>query len=141
MTKSMCTLLAVAVVAAGSLLFNAAPARAATPKAPAGAHTPKTNETFIVVQIGDDKKIIHASELTTEKKRVADDYKKAMDDYKTAHKTDKNAEKPKKLIVKKLPKTFKTQQDAQDYLDKLDEKASGSGAAGGTADKKAPAGF
>ncbi len=97
------------------------------------AATPKT-ETYAVVQIGEDVKVIRKSELATLKKSNAEEYKRAMKEYKDAKKeaakskdkaTDKPAlEKPvQRKIVDVAKKTFKTEQEANTWMENhLDSK-------------------
>ncbi len=87
--------------------------------------TPKV-ETYSVVQIGDEAKVVKKSELVGLRKTAAEDYKRAVKDYNTAKKEatkskdkDKSApEKPvKRKIVDLAKKTFKTEQEANTWLD------------------------
>ncbi len=87
--------------------------------------TPKP-ETYSVIQIGDEMKVIKKSELAALKKSAAEDYKRAMKEYKETKKeaaknkdkaTDKPAlEKPvqQKIVIKK---TFKTEQEANTWME------------------------
>jgi hypothetical protein len=82
------------------------------------------NETYAVVQIGDEMRVIRKSELTGLKKSTAEEDKKAKKDYDEAKKAAKTKEekaelgKPpasRKVIVKK--QAFKTEQEANDWID------------------------
>lgn len=97
---------------------------AATKRAAATA-TPKA-ETYSVVQIGDDIKVVKKSELAALKKSNTEEYKKAVKEYNAAKKEaakskdkDKPAlEKPvKRKIVDLAKKTFKTEQDANTWME------------------------
>jgi hypothetical protein len=104
---------------------NAAPAkRAAAPK----------TETYSVIQVGEDIKVIKKSDLAALKKSNAEDYKRAMKEYNDAKKeaakskdkaADKTAiEKPvKQKIVDLAKKSFKTDQEATTWMENhLDSK-------------------
>jgi hypothetical protein len=81
----------------------------------------KPHETYAVIQIGEEYKVISQSQISSEQKRVADKYTQDMKSWKDSKKKDKG-EKPEKLTVKVLKRSLRTQQDAQEYCDKLKEK-------------------
>jgi len=118
------TVLAGAIVAC---MVMASASFAAPPRSAGKAATPKV-ETYSVVQIGDEAKVVKKSELASLRKTAAEDYKRAVKDYNTAKKEaakskdkdkDKSApEKPvKRKIVDLAKKTFKTEQEAGTWLD------------------------
>lgn len=82
----------------------------------------KSSDLYAVVQIGDEYKVIRQSEIPTETKRVAEKYKDDMKSYQEAKKKDPQAEKPQKVTVKTIKKSIKSQQDAQEYCDKMKDK-------------------
>jgi len=103
-----------------------ASASVAAPKT--GKATTTKPETYAVVQIGDEAKVVKKSELVTLRKTATEDYKRAVKDYGTAKKEaakskdkDKDKtplEKPvKRKIVDLAKKTFKTEQEAGTWLD------------------------
>ena len=83
-------------------------------------------ETYSVVQIGDEVKVVKKSELAALKKSAAEDYKRAMKEYKDAKKEaaknkDKSTDKPalekpiqQKIVVKK---TFKNEDEAKAWVE------------------------
>jgi hypothetical protein len=97
---------------------NGAEPRAAKAKAAA----PKV-ESYVVVQIGDEVKVVTKSELKNLTKTVRDEDKKRKEDYEKDKKTAaKNKEKfdtpkPSTRKVTKL-KEFKSEQEANDWLEK-----------------------
>jgi hypothetical protein len=126
----MWSMFAVTLLGIGMLV---APAQAQT-RSP--ARSGKADVSYTVLKIGDDYKAVPTSDVAAEKKRVADDYKKQMKDYADAKKNkDANAEKPVRLLVK-LVKKCKTQQDAQDFIDKL-QAGQDKGGGGDKGDKTA----
>jgi hypothetical protein len=114
------------------LLAMSVPA-AAQPRTPRSTPRPSTssNQTYIVIQIGDDYKVIESSRLKDEEKDVKKKYQDEMKRWADEKKTDPKAERPKKVTIKKYPTTFKTQEGAQKYRDQLLEKND----KGGKADK------
>jgi hypothetical protein len=91
------------------------------------------NESYSVVQIGEDIKVITSTEKTTLTKKAEDDYKKDLKNYQDAKKDKNNHEanalkKPdhKDYTVKILKANFKTQDDAQKFADdKIKERDKG----------------
>jgi hypothetical protein len=79
-------------------------------------------ESYIVIQEGEDYKAITASSYNDEVKRLKDDYKQKMDLWQDDRKSDPTIPQPKKIIPKKVMTGFKTQQGAKDYIDKLLDK-------------------
>jgi hypothetical protein len=88
--------------------------------------TPKA-ETYSVVQVGDEMKVISKSALADLRKQLAKQYKDDMKQYKAAMKeaaktkdkgADKAPEKPVQTkIVNLAKKTFKTEQEAKTWLE------------------------
>ena len=136
----MKTLLA-SVIAFASILIllaagspsGAAYQRPSSPRSPSPSRgAPTQPETFDVIKIGDDFKVIRHSELAGLKKSTADDYKKDMKAYQDAKKElakskdkDKSAmpTKPVKHTPQLLKGSLKTQEDADAWLAKhLEEK-------------------
>jgi len=83
----------------------------------------KSNDTYTVVQIGDDFRVINSSDLKEEKKRIEDDYKKLVKEWEDRKKIDPDAERPTKPIVKIKMSNFKTQTIANEYARQLQEEA------------------
>ena len=110
---------------------------AAAPAAMANPTPYAKSESYSVVQVGDEIRVVRKSELANLKKSVAEDYKRDMKIYQDSKKgKDKAATtKPIKSEVKILKQTCKTEQEANEYRDKL--MAEKSGAAEKT-EKKAP---
>ena len=110
-----------------------------TDRAPANARTPPVakNESYSVIQIGEDIKVVSSSDKIKLTKQADDDYKKALKNYQDAKK-DKNNHDPKPdkkdYTLKVLKASFKTQDDAQKFADdKIKERDKGK-------DKKTTAG-
>jgi hypothetical protein len=99
----------------------------------AGPGARVANETYSVVQIGDEIKVVSASEKKTLIKKLEDDYKLDTKKYADAKKDKKNADanslkKPDKkdYTIKVLKANFKTQEDAQKFADdKIKERDKG----------------
>jgi hypothetical protein len=126
MKKSAQLAMGVTVVLLASLLTatgNGAGNRKSTEKHAAKTATPK-NETYTVVQIGDDIKVVKKSELTTLQKTTTEEDKKTLKAYEDAKKEAKknhekyDAPKPLPRKVKKLSsKPFKTIEEANEWKD------------------------
>jgi hypothetical protein len=137
--KSVLTMAVAIVVGLAATVGNGAAKR--TEKAPAKAAASKA-ESFVVVQIGDQMQVVKKSELTSLRKSTAEEDKKAKKDYDEAKKTAaKNKDKAdlgkppahRKVIVKK---SFKSEQEANDWLDQNQNKEEPAGAAVGGKKKK-----
>ncbi len=92
----------------------------------------KANETYCVIQIGEDIKVASSSETNNLKKKAKDDFKadlkKYNDDKKDKKNHDANLKKPeeKDYVVKVLKLGFKAQEDAQKFADdKIKERDKG----------------
>jgi hypothetical protein len=113
----------------GKLAHSTAPGR--TTKTPA-----KTNDTYLVLKVNDDYKVIRAADLSTEKKRIQDEYAKEIKDYPENKKADPTLVRPKHPTVVAVSKKFKTQEDAQKYIDDIQSRAVDSGDGGDVEDLK-----
>ena len=86
---------------------------------------PKTTtkvETYAVIQIGEEIKVIPRSQLTSENKRVDEDYKRDMKAYKDAGKGKDKVEIPKPVKKKVvLKKSCKNKDEADEYVKKLSQ--------------------
>jgi hypothetical protein len=107
-------ILAVSFLAPSAASAAPSPKRAATPAA----------ETYMVVKIGDDYKVLGSAHLKDEEKRLKDDYAQKMKEWHDLKKTDPQAPAPQKLVIKKIPKLngYLTQTKAQEAADKLKEE-------------------
>ena len=95
------------------------------PAKPAADATHKAEDTmYAVVKVGADMKVVKASEVAAMKTKMTTEHEKAMKDYEAAKKA---AEADKKPFTGKMPvaqeinvvkQDFKTQAEAQAYLDK-----------------------
>jgi hypothetical protein len=83
--------------------------------------TSKT-ESYMVVEVGGEYKVIRTSALKDEKKRLEDDYKKAVDLWQDEIKAGSKSDRPVKKIILVKKGGFKTQKGADDYVAKLKEK-------------------
>ncbi len=106
--------------AAGTILF--------TPAGSWAAPTQKAAESYVVVKItggknGDEYKPMSISQVSSEKKRIAQENKKAKDKWTDEKKSDPKAEKPVPMKLTIVKKGFKTQQGAKEYCDKLADEA------------------
>ncbi len=110
------TVLALAVLGAvaGTILL--------TPAASLAATTKKAPEQWVVVKIGDDYKAIRSTEVSNEKKKLADDYKKALEDWKDLRKSDPKAPRPMRVKFKIVKSGFSTEKGAKEYIDKVVEE-------------------
>lgn len=130
MSNSAKLAIAVAGMLTASLLTAAGHAATATAKrsvkrAEKGAAA--KNETYAVVQVGDQMRVIRKSGLAALKKSTAEEDKrrrKAYDEEKRTAKGDDRADlgKPpvnRKVVVLKQP--FKTEQEARDWLRQQDQ--------------------
>jgi len=118
MLKSIRTLI---IVSAGISAFYLSLPSLALGAGTSSGNKPK-EETYIVVKEGEEYKVITASSYNDEVKRLNEDNKKKMDEWHDLIKSDNTTPRPKKIIPKKMPITFKTQKGAQEYADKLLEK-------------------
>ena len=82
------------------------------------------NETYSVVQIGEDIRVVTSTEKTNLTKKALDDYKADYKKYQDAKKDKKNADAnslkmpdKKDYTVKVLKASFKTQDEAQKFAD------------------------
>ena len=107
-----------------ALILSAAPSNAQTKKKSA---PPKT-ESYAVVRIGDEFKVVQGSELAGLNKKTAEEDKRLMKAYEDAKKNPRrdmgNMElvKPTKRTVKILKKNIKNREDAQDWQKKYEEE-------------------
>jgi hypothetical protein len=112
------------------------PATSPADRTPANAKTAPgaKNETYYVVQIGEDIKVVSSSEKTNLTKRADEDYKLDLKKYNDAKKdknnhdanTLKKPDKIKDYTVKILKANFKTQDEAQKFADdKIKERDKG----------------
>ena len=100
----------------------AAPSAAYAAGSPKNANTPK-NETYIVIKVGDEYKVIGTSHYKDEQKKATDDYTQKLKEWKDERKTDPNAPHPVKAIIKRIGTPYETQKIAQEYADKLKKEA------------------
>jgi hypothetical protein len=92
------------------------------------------NESYSVIQIGEDIKVVSSSEKIKLTKQTDEDYKSDLKKYNDAKKDKKNPDanslkKPDKkdYTVKVLKSAFKTQEDAQKFADdKIKDRDKGS---------------
>jgi hypothetical protein len=129
----MKTLLVSAIAIASVLILIAAesPSLAAPRVAAPRSAAPTKTETFDVVKIGDEVKVIKKSELVGLRKSTAEEDKKDLKTYQDAKKElskskdkDKSAmpKKPVKRTVLVLKASFKTQEEAEAWKTKYEEK-------------------
>ena len=91
------------------------------------------NETYAVVQVGEDIKVVSSSEKATLKKKADEDYKADLKKYnedkkgKNNHDTSASKKPDKKdYDIKVLKASFKTQEEAQKFADeKIKEREKG----------------
>jgi len=92
-----------------------------------GQRTPKTTkaETYAVIQIGEEIKVVPGSQLAAERKRVAEEYKRDMKTYQDSKKDSGKGKdkveipKPVQKKVKVLKPSCKNEKEAIEYRDKL----------------------
>ncbi len=107
-----------------ALILSAAPSNAQTKKKSA----PPKVESYAVVRIGDEFKVVQGSELAGLNKKTAEEDKRLMKAYEDAKKNPRrdmgNMElvKPTKRTVKILKKNIKNREDAQDWQKKYEEE-------------------
>lgn len=77
------------------------------------------NESYIVIKIGEEYKVITARSFSDEQKQLADKYKDDVKKWQDDIKTDPKTPKPIKQNALKMPKIFKTQEGANKYKDQL----------------------
>jgi hypothetical protein len=119
MKKSVLISFAATAAFAACLLFVPQEASAQRPGG-GGKAGAKQDETVYVIQVGDEYKKVKRSELTTEKKKVEDDYKQALKEWQDIRKSDPKAPRPVKPLIKQKG-TFQTDIGAQEFIDKLKE--------------------
>ena len=105
----------IAAIAAAWMVFDTADAKAAAQR----------KELYMVVQVGNDVSVIPKSQLTEEKKRIAQQYKEETKSYEQAKREAvKKREKialarPIKHTVKVLKNGLKSQQEADAWKEKF----------------------
>jgi hypothetical protein len=118
--------------------YGAAPLRAgAQPLNPGAANAAgaRKNEIYEVVSISEgsdikEYKAIRQADFNNEKKTLDDEYKDEMKKYQAAKKDKKNPDAktlkaPAKRTLKLVKSGFKSQDDAQKYIDDLQDKKKG----------------
>ncbi len=92
------------------------------------------NEIYDVVSEGEDIKAIRHADLNTERKTLEDGYKEEMKKYQAAKKDKNNHDastlkmpSKKDYTLKILKSSFKTQEEAQKYVEELLDKKKGGG--------------
>ena len=93
-------------------------------------------ETWAIVQIGDDFKVISTSQIKSEQKKITDDYNAAMKKYKEDKKKDPDAEKPVKAEVQGLEEELQDQGRGR----RLHAKGAGRGRPEGRPEGRTPEG-
>jgi hypothetical protein len=87
------------------------------------------NETYAVIEIGDDIQAVLKSEINSLKKHIDEEYKKEMKEYQVAKKGkdnhSANMSKPVKKVVKILKSSFKTKEEALKFVEGEKEKGRG----------------
>jgi len=92
----------------------------------AGKNGTATNETYMVIQIGDEIKVVSNTQYKDEDKRVKEENKQKMTEWKDELKNDPKAPRPQNVVIKKLKTGYKLQKIAQEYADKLNDEVAGS---------------
>jgi hypothetical protein len=96
--------------------------------APSGAYAQKGKskatapETYMVVKIGDEYKVLGTTRLKDEEKRIKDEYNTKYKEWQDEKKSDPQAPRPVKPTIKKIKTGYLTQKVAQEYADKLKEE-------------------
>jgi len=99
--------------------------------APSGAYPSGTrtrnnssaSETYMIINMGDEYKVVPTSRLKDEKKKVDDDYTQELKECHDLGKTDPCVPRPRKLCIKKIKIGYLTPKIAQEYVDKLTDEA------------------
>jgi hypothetical protein len=116
-----------AALAVGGWLSAAVASTPGTPRysSPKPKTTKPAVEYWTVLKIGDEYKVVKLTDVTAETKKAEDDYKAKMKEYLDAKKADPSAtpDKPNHVVPKKTGKVFKSQEEAQTYIDDLKKKA------------------
>ncbi|MCE5303625.1 MAG: hypothetical protein LLF97_11025 [Planctomycetaceae bacterium] len=119
----------VSTLAAAALIgIFAGPTLAANPRHPGKAGATPKAETFMIVQVGDEFRVIPKSSLTELQRSVKDTYQQESKSYQEAKKeaTKKKEKfdqvKPVKPVVKSIKAGFKDEQQASQEAAKLQEK-------------------
>ena len=112
------------VLSESSQAYQTQHSPATSPAERTPAHAKTANETYCVIQIGEDIKVVTSSEKTSLTKQADEDLKKALKNYQDAKKDKNNHDantlkKPDKkdYTVKLLKANFKTQDEAQKFAD------------------------
>jgi hypothetical protein len=95
-------------------------------------------QSYMVIQIDSEYKVISSSSFNDEKKRLADDYKAKRGAWEDERKVNPDAKPPVQSAIKTIKTGFKTQKWADEYVAKLKEKEKEQG--GDSKDSKTPAG-
>jgi hypothetical protein len=119
MKKPVLFAVALGIALSGSSMFS--PSRAV---AGVGTRNNSTaNETYLVVQIGDEYKVVPKSRLKDEQKRIEEDYKKAFKEWQDLRKIEPDAKRPVKYIIKRIGTPFQTEKIAQEEVQRLKDEA------------------
>ena len=94
-----------------------------TPAASLAATTKKAPEQWVVVKIGDDYKAIRSTEVSNEKKKLADDYNKREEDWKDEKRNPTPRPQGRCSVKFKIVKSgFTTEEGREEYIDKVVEE-------------------
>jgi hypothetical protein len=109
-----------------AVLFLVPAGAYAQPRQPGGKSSSKGpasgNETYMVIKIGDEIKVIASSQYKEEETKVKKDNEDRMAEWQDLKKNDPQAPRPQKIVIKKLKTGYRFQKIAQDYADKLKEE-------------------
>jgi hypothetical protein len=123
MKKPILAAVALCVAFFGSSMLSPSHAFAQSgSRAPRGSSA-NANDTYYVVQIGEEYKVVAKSRFKDEQKRLDDDYKKALKEWLDRRRIEPDAKRPVKLIIKKIGTPFQTEKVAQEEAQKLKDEA------------------
>jgi len=127
MKKSLLPTIAISVSAFAILLLSSSGAYGQPrPGSSRSGKSGTTNETYMVIQIGDEYKVVTTTQYKDEEKKVREENEQKMTEWKDEIKNDPKAPRPQKVVIKKLKTGYKVQKIAQEYADKLKDEAAGS---------------
>jgi hypothetical protein len=84
-----------------------------------------SNQTYVVVQIGEEYKVLDSSRINDEKKDLKKKYEEKMKEWQDLRKSDPKLERPVRLNLRIIKSGFKTQKGADEYRQTLEEKDTG----------------
>jgi hypothetical protein len=127
MTKSVLMSLVVAATIAAGSLFTATGWCGDSSRPARGSGKGAAQDTYQVMKIDDEYKVVTTKSIKDEKKRVTEEFSAKVKEWQDEKKTDPTLKRPTPPRVTVIVTKFNTQKGAQDYVDKLLDEADSKG--------------